>query len=86
MDDKESRKSTAENGWQNEIGLCSGKDFPVGYDTIFSDAISDITDLQLSLTFSRIKCYKNQNYSSFLGLKKIKYMWGGASLHSTIAL
>lgn len=35
--------------------MCIGKDFPIPYDTIFSDAISDLLDLQLSLVFSRIK-------------------------------
>lgn len=37
------------------VVMCIGKDFPIPYDTIFSDAISDLLDLQLSLAFSRIK-------------------------------
>lgn len=39
------------NKYQNfmlRIGLCIGKDFPILYDTIFSDVIFDIFDLQFS--------------------------------------
>lgn len=37
------------------VVMCIGKDSPIPYVTIFSDAISDLLDLQLSLAFSRIK-------------------------------